>query len=74
MPKQIAGFRSLAVAVSWGLLESETLTGDEINDLLTGKPAVREGVSAPGAPDALAREAVSVHSATCHVGYGGIGR
>jgi cell division protease FtsH len=33
-----------------GLLEYETLTGDEIKDLLVGKPPVREGVSEPAAP------------------------
>jgi len=33
-----------------GLLEYETLSGDEIKDLLAGKPPVREGVSEPAAP------------------------
>jgi cell division protease FtsH len=33
-----------------GLLEYETLTGDEIKDLLAGKPPVREGVTEPTAP------------------------
>jgi cell division protease FtsH len=33
-----------------GLLEYETLSGDEIKDLLAGKPPVREGVSEPVAP------------------------
>ena len=33
-----------------GLLEFETLSGDEIKDLLNGKPPVREGVSEPVAP------------------------
>jgi cell division protease FtsH len=33
-----------------GLLEYETLSGDEIKDLLAGKPPVREGVSEPTAP------------------------
>jgi cell division protease FtsH len=33
-----------------GLLEFETLSGDEIKDLLNGKPPVREGVSEPAAP------------------------
>jgi cell division protease FtsH len=33
-----------------GLLEFETLTGDEIKDLLDGKPPVRDGVSEPVAP------------------------
>ena len=33
-----------------GLLEFETLSGDEIKDLLAGKPPVREGVSEPAAP------------------------
>ena len=33
-----------------GLLEYETLSGDEIKDLLAGKPPVREGISEPAAP------------------------
>jgi cell division protease FtsH len=33
-----------------GLLEYETLTGDEIKDLLAGKPPVREGVTEPATP------------------------
>jgi cell division protease FtsH len=33
-----------------GLLEFETLSGDEIKDLLNGKPPVREGVTEPVAP------------------------
>jgi cell division protease FtsH len=33
-----------------GLLEYETLTGDEIKDLLVGKPPVREGVTEPTTP------------------------
>jgi cell division protease FtsH len=33
-----------------GLLEYETLSGDEIKDLLDGKPPMREGVSEPVAP------------------------
>ena len=33
-----------------GLLEFETLSGDEIKDLLDGKPPMREGVSEPVAP------------------------
>jgi len=33
-----------------GLLEYETLSGDEIKDLLAGKPPVREGVTEPTAP------------------------
>ncbi|HXW26878.1 MAG TPA: ATP-dependent zinc metalloprotease FtsH [Xanthobacteraceae bacterium] len=33
-----------------GLLEYETLSGDEIKDLLDGKPPTREGVSEPAAP------------------------
>jgi cell division protease FtsH len=33
-----------------GLLEYETLSGDEIKDLLDGKPPMREGVSEPAAP------------------------
>jgi cell division protease FtsH len=37
-----------------GLLEYETLSGDEIKDLLAGKPPVREGVSEPVAPRASA--------------------
>jgi cell division protease FtsH len=32
------------------LLEYETLTGDEIKDLLAGRPPVREGVTEPAAP------------------------
>jgi cell division protease FtsH len=32
------------------LLEYETLSGDEIKDLLAGKPPVREGLSEPVAP------------------------
>jgi hypothetical protein len=74
MTKQIADFRSLAVAVSWGLLEFETLTGDEVIELLAGKPLMRADESDPDAPDALACEAVRVQSATCHLGYGGICR
>jgi cell division protease FtsH len=37
-----------------GLLEYETLSGDEIKDLLAGKPPVREGVSEPSQPRASA--------------------
>jgi cell division protease FtsH len=37
-----------------GLLEFETLSGDEIKDLLEGKPLVREGVTEPVAPRASA--------------------
>jgi cell division protease FtsH len=37
-----------------GLLEYETLSGDEIKDLLDGKPPVREGVSEPSTPRASA--------------------
>ncbi len=37
-----------------GLIEYETLTGDEIKDLLIGKPPVREGVSEPSTPRASA--------------------
>jgi cell division protease FtsH len=33
-----------------GLLEYETLSGEEIKDLLAGKPPVREGLSEPVAP------------------------
>ena len=33
-----------------GLLEFETLSGDEIKDLLAGKPPVREGITEPVAP------------------------
>jgi cell division protease FtsH len=33
-----------------GLLEFETLSGDEIKDLLVGKPPVRESVTEPAAP------------------------
>jgi cell division protease FtsH len=41
-------------ALAKGLLEYETLSGDEIKDLLAGKPPVREGVSEPSAPRASA--------------------
>jgi cell division protease FtsH len=41
-------------ALAKGLLEYETLSGDEIKDLLAGKPPVREGVSEPTAPRASA--------------------
>jgi cell division protease FtsH len=41
-------------ALAKGLLEYETLSGDEIKDLLDGKPPVREGVSEPSAPRASA--------------------
>ncbi len=37
-----------------GLLEYETLSGDEIKDLLDGKPPVREGFSEPSQPRASA--------------------
>ena len=37
-----------------GLLEYETLSGDEIKDLIDGKPPVREGFSEPSAPRASA--------------------
>jgi cell division protease FtsH len=37
-----------------GLLEYETLSGDEIKDLLNGKPPTREGFSEPTAPRASA--------------------
>jgi cell division protease FtsH len=37
-------------ALAKGLLEYETLSGDEIKDLLNGKPPVREGVSEPVTP------------------------
>jgi cell division protease FtsH len=37
-----------------GLLEYETLSGEEIKDLLDGKPPVREGVSEPSTPRASA--------------------
>ena len=33
-----------------GLLEFETLSGDEIKDLLGGKPPVREGLNEPPPP------------------------
>ena len=36
-----------------GLLEYETLSGEEIKDLLAGKPPVREGVSEPVQPRSL---------------------
>jgi cell division protease FtsH len=41
-------------ALAKGLLEYETLSGDEIKDLLDGKPPVREGVSEPSGPRASA--------------------
>ncbi len=41
-------------ALAKGLLEYETLSGDEIKDLLDGKPPVREGVSEPSTPRASA--------------------
>jgi cell division protease FtsH len=37
-------------ALARGLLEYETLSGDEIKDLLAGKPPIREGISEPPAP------------------------
>ena len=37
-----------------GLLEFETLSGDEIKDLINGKPPVREGFSEPSTPRASA--------------------
>ena len=37
-----------------GLLEFETLSGDEIKELLEGRPPVREGVSEPSTPRASA--------------------
>ncbi len=37
-----------------GLLEYETLSGDEIKDLLNGKPPVREGFTEPSQPRASA--------------------
>jgi cell division protease FtsH len=37
-----------------GLLEYETLSGDEIKDLINGKPPVREGFSEPSTPRASA--------------------
>jgi cell division protease FtsH len=37
-----------------GLLEFETLSGEEIKDLLDGRPPVREGVSEPSTPRASA--------------------
>ena len=37
-----------------GLLEYETLSGDEIKDLLDGKPPVREGFTEPTGPRASA--------------------
>jgi cell division protease FtsH len=37
-----------------GLLEYETLSGDEIKDLINGKPPVREGVTEPSTPRASA--------------------
>ncbi|MDT3683525.1 MAG: ATP-dependent zinc metalloprotease FtsH [Pseudorhodoplanes sp.] len=41
-------------ALAKGLLEYETLSGDEIKDLLDGKAPVREGISEPTAPRASA--------------------
>ena len=41
-------------ALAKGLLEFETLSGDEIKDLLDGTPPVREGVSEPSTPRASA--------------------
>ena len=41
-------------ALAKGLLEYETLSGDEIKDLLDGKPPVREGVPSPSTPRASA--------------------
>src|SRR4029450_11630398 len=37
-----------------GLLEYETLSGDEIKDLLAGKPPVREGLTEPVEPSTSA--------------------
>jgi len=37
-----------------GLLEYETLSGEEIKDLLAGKPPVREGITEPSQPRASA--------------------
>jgi cell division protease FtsH len=42
--------RSDLEVLARGLLEYETLSGDEIKDLLDGKPPMREGVSEPAAP------------------------
>lgn len=41
-------------ALAKGLLEYETLSGDEIKDLLDGKPPVREGFTEPTGPRASA--------------------
>ena len=41
-------------ALAKGLLEFETLSGDEIKDLLAGKPPVREGFTEPSQPRASA--------------------
>jgi cell division protease FtsH len=41
-------------ALAKGLLEYETLSGDEIKDLLAGKPPVREGITEPSQPRASA--------------------
>jgi len=44
--ENLAGLELLAK----GLIEYETLTGDEIKDLLEGKPPSRDGASEPAAP------------------------
>jgi cell division protease FtsH len=46
--------RSDLETLAKGLLEFETLSGDEIKDLLDGRPPVREGVSEPSTPRASA--------------------
>jgi cell division protease FtsH len=46
--------RSELEALAKGLLEFETLSGDEIKDLLAGKPPVREGFTEPSQPRASA--------------------
>jgi len=44
-----------AVSLAEGLLEYETLSGEEINDILAGKPPVREDV-----PEAMPRRSAAV--------------
>ena len=46
--------RSDLEALAKGLLEFETLSGDEIKELLAGRPPVREGMTEPSQPRASA--------------------